>query len=294
MPEENPFDRASRALARRAGVPLLCWLTGVPEAAVKFRKPLDTKLTIPGLPERTGDVLWHVTREDRHGEPWATLIEFQSEPDGLMFGRLLVMLGLVWLQVKPEPLAGDRFDLLAVVVNLTGRGRASRRSAWAEGMGVSLDVCEWNVGDTEASGVLDLVGRGEAPRVLLAGIPLMKGGADPAIIARWLPLAEAEPDAEMRSDLALALVFAELAGCREKWAKALEGFNVHRSVVVDGWKAEGMTRAVRAVLEARFGGLPSDLAEKLGDERPLEKLDEWAALAARADSLQVFREKAGV
>ncbi len=294
MPEENPFDRASRALARRAGAPLLCWLTGVPPGAVKFRKPLDTKLTVPGLPERTGDVLWHVTREDRHGEPWATLIEFQSEPDALIFGRVLVMLGLVWLQVKPEPLAGDRFELLAVVVNLTGKGQASRRSVWAEGMGVSLDAREWNVGEEEASGILDQVERGGAPRVLLAWIPLMKGGGDPVIIGRWLPLAEAEADPAMRADLALALVFAELAGCREAWRKALEGFNMRRSVVVDGWKAEDRALAVRDFLEARFGELPADLAAKLGEERPLERLREWTVLAARADSLQAFRDKAGV
>jgi hypothetical protein len=47
-----------------------------------------------------------------------------------MFGRLLGYLGPLWLEEKPSRERGDRFEIGAVVVNLTGLGNCSRLSSW--------------------------------------------------------------------------------------------------------------------------------------------------------------------
>ncbi len=55
----------------------------------------------------------------------------------------------------------------------------------------------------------------------------MHGGGDLGIIEEWKRVAGLEPDGRRRSVYAaLALVFAELAGCRAEWKQALEGWNV--------------------------------------------------------------------
>ena len=156
--------------------------------------------------------------------------------------------------------------------------------------------------DEEAADILGQVERGEAPRVLLAWIPLMKGGSEDGIIAWWKRLAEDEPNAKRKTDLKLVLVFAELARCLEPWNKALEGFAVIRSVVVERWKdearaegrAEGRAELLHAVLKAKFDPLPGDLLAKLGEERSLGELMKWTVAAATADSLEQFRRAAGL
>lgn len=290
----NPFDQACRYLARRWGAALLSWLLGVPPAALRFVRWLDTRLTVPGQPERVGDTIAHLERPDQGGIPWAVPIEFQVEPDPLMFGRLLVYEGMIWLQEKPAALPGDRFQLQAVVVNLTGVGQSNRRMLWREGAGTVLEPVEWNLEKEEAAAVLDQVANGTAPRGVLAWIPLMRQGSEPGIIQRWLELAAQETDAQRKADLALVRVFAELSGSQDVWNRALEGFNVRQSVVVNEWKAEGKAEAVRDILETRFGTLPSEVAAKVDQTREGDTLKRWLVLAVQAATLEQFRQEAGI
>lgn len=103
--------------------------------------------------------------------------------------------------------------------------------------------------------------------------------------------------ARRRSELGgLALVFAEAAGCRPTWELGLKGWNVRESQVVNAWKAEARAEqratAVIAVLEAKFGSVPEDLAAAVRGTADLDKLRQWVALAARADALAAFRAAA--
>src|SRR4051794_7842796 len=136
----NPFDQACRGLLRRGRVELLCWLLKVPTASLRFVRWLDTHLTVPGQPERVGDTIAHVLRVDQNHFPWAIPVEFQVAPDALMFGRVMVYEGLVWMLEKPSEEAGDRFNLQAVVVNLTGVGRSARRMSWLDDAGTFLET----------------------------------------------------------------------------------------------------------------------------------------------------------
>jgi hypothetical protein len=299
---DNVFDSTSRYVARRSGAPLLLWFLSLPADVCRFVGWLQTTLVVPGQPERVADTIAHVQRLDQGGAPWAVPVEFQSEPHPLMFGRLLVYEGLLWQLEKPTELTGDRFQLQTVLVHLTGSRRVGQRMVWREGAGTSLEPIEWHLETLNAAEVLDQVARGLAPRAVLVWISLMQQGDEEGIIQRWLELANAETDVQWKADLALVLVFAELAGRREVWGRALEGYNVKESAVVNEWKAEaraegkaeGKAEAVCDLLEERFGALPEEVRAKIRANRAGEVLRRWLLLAARADTLEQFRQEAGI
>jgi hypothetical protein len=297
-PELNPFDRASRGLVRRAGPAMLAWLLDVPLASVRFVRWLDTHLSIPGQPERVCDLVAHVLRDDLASLPWANPVEFQVAPDGLMFGRLMVYEGMIWLQEKPAELPGDRFSLQSVVVNLTGVGKSGRTMPWKPGAGTSLEPVEWDLEKLDARVILEQVARGEAPRGLLAWVSLMKNGGEPDIIRRWLELANAEIDSVRKADFALVIVFADLTGRTGVWEKALEGFNVIESPTVNKWMAQAALKSkiedVIGFLEARFGSVPAEIKSKIEAATSADVVRDWIKLAGSTKSLDEFRTTAGL
>jgi hypothetical protein len=293
MHEDSPYDRSSRMIAERSGKRMLCWLTKTPSGKVGAVSVLKTKLSVPGFPERESDLIWRTTREDEGGVSWAVLVEFQTIPLGVMFGRLMVYGGLLWLQEKPAPLPGDRFALATVVVNLTGKGDSGRLYTW-NGAVTGTKPFELDIAGLKAEDVLAQVERGEAPVEALAWMPLMQRGAEDDIIQWWLRLAESEQDSERRGLLKTVLVFAELAKCLPQWRKAMEGFNVMRSVVLDSYEAKGKIETLREMLEGRHGPLPTDLLAALTAATDLDKLRRWAVVAGSADTLEKFRKEAGI
>ena len=52
----NRYDQASRHLARQAGGRLWLWLLGLMENQARFERLLQTHFTVPGFPERVGDL----------------------------------------------------------------------------------------------------------------------------------------------------------------------------------------------------------------------------------------------
>ena len=272
----NPFDQACRYLARGWGASLLSWLLGVPPEALRFVRWLDTRLTVPGQPERLGDTIAHLERLDQGGIPWAVPVEFQVEPDPLMFGRLLVYEGLTWLLEKPAALPGDRFQLQAVVVNLTGVGKSGRRMIWREGAGTVLEPIEWDLETKDAAAVLEQVANGQAPRSVLVWIPLMRQGSEPGIIQRWLELAAQEPDLQRKADLALVRVFAELAGGPGRLESCFGG--IQRATVNGGQRMEGRGLG-RSRARAAGGALWNAFRRGGGEDQRHPRARDFAALA---------------
>jgi hypothetical protein len=293
---EDPYDRASRYLARREPAGVLCWLLRIAQAELVFERWLDTrKLPFPGQPERVCDTVAHALDVRRGWLPWALVLEFQLEPDALMFGRLLVYEGSVWLEFKPSPERGDRFHVGAVVVNLRGVGEASRSMEWPEaGLATGLRVVERNLEQEDAQATLAKVAAGEVSWVALAFVPLMHGGAEPGIIQEWVRLASAEADPQRRADLGLARVFAEAAGREQAWNQALQGWNMIESKVVKEWQAQERARSVLEVLEGKFGAVPPDLAGAIQGTTDLDTLRRWFPLALNATTLEQFRQDVGL
>ncbi len=218
-----------------------------------------------------------------------------------MPGRLLLAGGLCWLLLRPAPLPGNRYDLAAVVVNLTGRGRSALSTALGDTQW-ALVPCELDVETLAAAVILEQVAAGAVPRELLALIPLMNRGGEDGIIARWLEVAGGDADASRRADYSLAVVFAEAVGGRDKWATALKGFNMIESLLVQEWKAaarlEGEMRAkvdaVVRVVRGRYKGEGEQVTVAIRACRDADTLDRWLDIAATADTLAEFRTQTGL
>lgn len=289
----NYYDQAARYVAKLDSARFVRWV--LRQRTLLFHGWLDTRrLPFPGEADRICDTVACLEDPAVAGVRWAVPIEFALEPESDLFGRLLAYLGLLWLEERPSTARGARFEVGAVVVNLTGRGNTSRDRSLA-GLRTCLQVVEINLCDLDAAAVLADIASGVAPACLLPFIPLMQGGAEAAIIQQWVPLASAESDARRRGDYAgLARVFAEAANCRPTWQQALQGFNVVQSQQVLEWMAEGEVRGkvslLMRVLRARFGALPVDLETAIQTQTDLTQLDLWGDTAATAATLDAFRQ----
>ncbi len=151
MSQKNPFDKASRYAACLDPAGFLIWLLGCP---VTFRAWLNARtLTFPGQPDRTCDTVAHLL--DDRGWSWAMPVEFQLRPEPDMFGRLLGYLGPLWLEQRPAGTGEDRYAVAAVLINLTGRGSASRDFHWPKArLRTCLTVREINLAERSARSVL--------------------------------------------------------------------------------------------------------------------------------------------
>jgi hypothetical protein len=113
-------------------------------------------------------------------------------------------------------------------------------------------------------------------------------------------LAAQEPDARRRSEYGgLAIVFAEAAGRQAVWKEALKGWNVRDSQQVQEWIDEGVVlgeaNALLRVLAKRYPpGAPAEVAAAIRATKDLQRLQQWFDLAWTADSLEAFRQAAGI
>jgi hypothetical protein len=99
----NDFDQASRFAVKLDATGFFAWALGLLNDAFVFREWLDTRnVVLPGEAERTGDTIARLEHPSGTEPPWAVAVEFQIEPDPLMFGRLLVYLGHLWTKVKSD------------------------------------------------------------------------------------------------------------------------------------------------------------------------------------------------
>lgn len=297
----NRFDQASRYLAKRDPVGFLSWQLHEAAAVLHFQGWLDTRtLPFPGEPDRTCDtVAW--LGDETPGVHWAVPVEFCLEPDGAMFGRLLVYLGQLWLEHRPSDGRGSRFHVAAVVVNLTGLGHTSRELVLRQTGGrTCLQVVECNLARLDAHDTLAEIEAGKLRRCVLPWIPLMQGGNEAAIIERWLVLAGAELNAHLRADYGgLAVVLADAAGRRPIWKEALKEWNMRESQAVLEWMNEAEIKRQVAdllrLLELRLPpGVPPELVDIIRQTTDRDQLSRWFDAAATAPSLDAFRRAAGL
>lgn len=310
---QNVFDQASRFAAKLDPPGFLAWLLGTPGEGLAFRGWLDTRgVPFPADDDRTGDTVASLEDPSTHGTPWAVAVEFQTEPDPLMFGRLLGYLSALWLAARPDAERGSRFHVGAAVVNLTGAGTASRHMEWpATGLTTRLAVVERNPEREPAQPLLDEIEAGRRSRCLLPWVTLMAGADAVEVADRWKRLAGAEPDRRRRSEYAgLALVFAEAAGRADFWAEQLKEWNMTESKVVNAWIAQGeakgrATGLVEGRVEGRaemlldlladtFGAVPPELEARVRAATAGDRLRAWAGAAVRAGSLAEFRQQTGL
>jgi hypothetical protein len=299
----NDLDQAARFAAKLDPAGFFRWLTPGLDATLSFAGWLDTRtLPFPGDPERTCDSVAHLTDAAKSETAWALVVEFQAEPDPDMLGRLLEYVSRLYRELGSGSDRRSRYKVAAALLNLTGPAQPDTldmRLPDLSGPGLWLQVVQRTMREEDAAHTLEAVAHGRWSRCQLPWIPLMHGAAEIAIINHWKELANAEPDMRRRSDYAgLALVFASLAGCFSEWKRALEGWNMRTSEVIDGWRAEGraegLVQARRAdvlrLLQLRFKvPIPADLAAEIGALNDPDELTRWLDSAAIAGSLEAFR-----
>jgi len=90
------------------------------------------------------------------------------------------------------------------------------------------------------------------------------------------------------------VVFAEAAGCREAWAKALVGWNVVESQVVKKWQSEAKAATLLRLLKLRYGALPTEVESSVRQTQQAEQLDRWLDAVVTAATLEQFRHDTGL
>ena len=293
----------------RAGALLFFWLLRLTAAQLRFERWLPAQLTLPGTRQRLCDAMAELADLERGGLPFAAILEVQTVPDATMAGRLMLAGGLLWLTVKPTQLPGDRYELLGIVLNLTGKGDAARQCV--------LGTAEWtlrpieiNLETLDAGELLDQISVGAAPPELLALIPLLHRGGETGIIERWCELVGAEPDARRRADYALAVVFAERVGHYDAWHNAVKGFSMIESPLIAELlgqaeargraeaeakaKVETKAELLLRVIQKRYGETPEELATSIRACTDNVQLDRWLDIALEVGSPEQFRQQAGI
>lgn len=289
----NDFDQAARYTAKLDPPGFLRWLLPRLRTDLIFRGWLDTRrLPFPGEKDRICDTVAAFANAAAPDDPWAVIVEFQSEPEGIMPARLADYEGRLFLEHKGS------YRVASAVVNLTGPPQSDTLDMRLPGMeeyGTFRRIVTRTMRDEDAAATLAGVAGGQIARCILPFIPLMHRGSEPAIITQWQQVAGTEPDPLRRSQYGwLALVFADLAGCLSLWRQALMGWNMRQSVVVNEVRAEVLREQIQRALELRFRtAVPADLVTALTAVTDLGELFRWFDASQTANSLDEFRAAVG-
>ena len=298
----SQFDQAARYAAKLDPPGFLRWLLSSLDPGLAFRGWLDTRtLPFPGEPDRTCDTVASLAQGTASDPLWALVIEFQAEPDPDMLDRLLEYLARVRRELRHGPQRRGKYAVVGALLNLTGAVQRDTLEMLLPpllGVGLRLQVVQRTLREEDALSTLQGIASGAVARCILPWIPLMHRGAESSIMEVWQRLASAEPHSRWRSDYAaLALVFADLADCRQRWRQALEGWNMRESQQVLEWQEEARTEArvemkradLLRLLQLRFQTpVPGDLAAAVEVLHDLEELSRWFDVAATAASLDEF------
>jgi hypothetical protein len=298
----HEYDKASRYMIKQDPFGVFRWLWWHADTPLQFHSWLDARrLALPEEGDLTCDTVaaFHLASQ---AEPsHAMIVEFMAESRSDTLNRMLAY--VLRARTEPPAAAGQELppQLGGVIINLTGPSQA--RSVKATFPGVR--GCNWSFGVLQrtlrkesAAKTLADIAAGRTTRWLLPWIPLMKGGAEIAIMEEWRRVALTEPDVEVRSTLGcFALIFANLAKRSEEWKQALEAWDMQSSQLVDIWhekgraegRAEGQLEARRqwllALLEHRFGSLPEDLIQRIQAVQDVQRLDQVFQQALNLQSL---------
>ena len=290
---DTVFDQSSRRAVRLDPPGFFAWLLTNFAAVLRFGRWLDTRSTpSPGGREPTADTVAELHELAAAAPPWLFLLEFQTEPDANMFGRLLVQLGEAWQHLHPDPERGSRYQLGDGVVNLTGTSESMPASHLYQLPGGDGLVCgarfrERYLAEESADQTLRRLESGELSRVVLVFVPLTQDGGEDAIIRRWLDVASQEADSRLRAEYAsLALVMAEQKDWFPAWNQALKEWNMRESQVVKEWKLEGkqegklegrietLREMLRFLLQDRFGAVPEEWSARIEAAADPERLQQ--------------------
>ncbi len=296
------FDQTARQASKIDGGPFFAWVLRRfdPLPPLAFERWDDTRrLTVPGDPDRTNDLVAVLRRTDDPTKIVYLVVEVESEPERHIFQRV----GIYELLLSMEVATGDGDDpgVGGLVVNLTGQQRPGSLELVIPGTtaGTRVEPVVINLRNEDASATLADIVVGKVGLCLLPWVPMMAGAGDPALIERWKETAAQEPDAHKRVAYRdLALVFAELSRELVNWQRGLEGWEMQESQVIRGWinrgKLEGSVETRRAdvltVVRMRLQDpVPEAIRLAVEGTNDLAMLERWFEAAVQAQTLADLR-----
>ncbi len=298
------FDQAARFASQADPVAIVGRVLAGTRTPLRFKEWADPRtFPQPGGSDRTADLVAVLAAEGKSDDPWLLMLEFQARHDPDKLDVTLEEIARLRLHARYGPARQGKYRVLTGLVYLQGRcPETALDMMLPEGFGTRHVPLVWNVADDSAAGRLASVESGQVSWGILFWLPLMAGGDDEAIIARWRQRALAVED-RRRGDLGtIALVFAELAGRYAAWTKGLEGFDMTESKVVNSWiekavEQKGLEDArhfLIRLLERKFPGqvLPEVIAT-INAQPSMSMLQDWfdqaSQVTALADFVRVLR-----
>jgi hypothetical protein len=296
------FDQHARLTCKLHGQGFFDWVLQPYGRSYGFDRWDDTRRTSwPGGPERTDDLVAVLHLADAPQQPVPAVVEIETEPQAFVLQRLGIYGLLLSMEAFPGSGRGGEFPLVSVLVVLTGEHDFSKLALSAPGSakGDTVDPIVVQLPRFDASATLADIVAGRTARCILPWLVLMRGGGDPEFIERWKQAAEQEPDVQLRSTYGwLALVFAELTPTLVNWQRALEGWNMRESQLVNSVRrearqegvVEGRRSALLEVVQARLADpVPEAIRLAVEGTNDLETLARWLLVASRAQTLAEFR-----
>jgi hypothetical protein len=295
----NDFDQATRYAVKIAPPEFFAWVLPGVMAEMVFRGWGDTRtLPFPGEPDRICDTVAEFVHPTEPGRSLRAIVEFQSRPEGDMLYRADEYQARLLRELRLPPEELERRPVVVVLVNLTGPEQPSQFTMRAPG---HPDIGSWlgarvvTLRGLDAAQILAAIEPGVLGISILAWVSLMRGGGNPVIIQRWMQVATREQSLERRRlYAALAIIFADLAGCQAEWKTALEDWNVNESTLGAALRRSAALETKRQdllrALQLRYPpAVPADLSEAAAAITDLEELDRWFDAAVTAPSLEAFR-----
>jgi hypothetical protein len=290
------FDQAGRFATRDApNVAVQRLLRGTPRTAL-VQRWIDTRsLPLPGGPERTADLVAELRLED--GTLALLIWEVQAQVDVAKLGVTLEEAAILHNRLRDDH--GQPYCVLTALVYLRDRCPATELALTLGDFGTRHRPLLWEVASDDALAAVAAVETSSEEWGGLYWVPLMAGGDTPELIARWREvLLSTVADRVRRGNvIAIALVFAELARCRDVWNRGLEGLDMTESIVVNEWIAAAEEKALLRssrqklieVIEARFpDALTSDIRQFLAEQDTLSLLNDWFRAALRVPTYNDF------
>lgn len=276
----------------------LRWLEPALDADLTFARWLPTQMVaFPGEPDRRCDTVAELLSHARTQPPWAMVLEVEARARARFVWRLLEYLVRLARRLRHGPQGRDVYQIACGVFVLTGKLNPALIQMKLPGtqLGLTWTAAVLNLGDLSAAEHLQRVSKGTLPRALLPWVPLMQGGGEADVIVRWVEVARGEQDEQRRMDYAgLTRVFAERTGCLQQWSEALEGWEMWKSQVIEGWRKEGRSEGLKegrseGLKEGRSEGQKALLLDLVQDRYPALPLALLERIRASADVESIRR-----
>jgi hypothetical protein len=234
----------------------------------------------PGEPDRRCDTIAELVHREGLSHPRAVVIELFTQGDADALDRTGEYLWRFRRGLRHGPHGQDKYPFLPALIFLTGR--CAEREVEAdlpdEEVANTLQPRILELADEDAVAFLDAVEHNRLSAVLLAWVPLLKGGQTTETAKRWITQSQGLSDTERRLAASLALAFSELTDSRPVWKPVLETITMNESIlfreVRTGARLELQRENLVEVLRSRLSGEP--LAKAIAR---VEKQDDLNALS---------------